>query len=300
MECSIPPAGSLFPSIAVYRKAPTTADTQYPNFKMNSGHHEETRIEEWKRFWEETAEKATSNFEYDHGHCPREKDIETLSTKELLHFIAPQSSDTIFDAGCGTGGNILLLHSKVKRIIGMDYAAGAIMRCRERICSAGIDNVDLMQGIITNPSLSDSSVDKVLCTSVLQYLDDGQVRAAFAQFNRVLKDGGTLILHVKNSSSLYLSTLWAAKKLKAVLGKRVRIEYYRPFRWYTKELQSAGFEVVDYNSFNLLMLELMPKSVLLRLQRIELQHYDKSFFRAEFVRRHGSDLKIKARIKRAV
>ena len=123
------------------------------------------RDNEWKRFWDETAEKATSNFEYDHGHCPREKDLEALSTEELLRFVAPQSSETIFDAGCGTGGNILLLHSKVKRVIGLDYAAGAIMRCRERICSAGADNVDLMQGSIADPLLPDSSVDKVLCTS---------------------------------------------------------------------------------------------------------------------------------------
>ena len=267
---------------------------------MNSGNLQENRIDEWKRFWDETAENAASNFEYDHGHRPREKDLEALSTKELLCFITPQSSETIFDAGCGTGGNILLLHSKVKRVIGMDYAAGAIARCRERICSARIDNVDLMQGSITNPLLPDSSVDKILCTSVLQYLDDAQARTAFVQFKRVLKDGGTLILHVKNSSSLYLSTLRAAKKLKQLFGKRTKIEYYRPFRWYAKELRSAGFEVVDYNSFNLLMLESMPKALLLFLQEIELRNYSRPFFRTAFVRRRGSDLKIRARIKKAV
>lgn len=268
--------------------------------KVNPGNLQESRTEEWKRFWDQTAEKAASNFEYDHGHCPREKDLEALSNQEMLRFIAPHSSETIFDAGCGTGGNILLLYSKVKHVIGMDYAAGAIARCRERICSAGVDKVDLMQGSITNPSLPDSSVDKVLCTSVLQYLDDAQVRKAFGQFKRVLKDGGILILHVKNSSSLYLSTLWAAKKLKLLLGKPARIEYYRPFRWYKKELCDAGFEVIDYNSFNLLMLELMPKSLLLWLQKLELQHYNNPFFRTEFVRRHGSDLKIKVKITKAI
>ena len=124
------------------------------------------------------------------------------------------------------------------------------------------------------------------------------MRAAFVQFKRVLKDGGNLIIHVKNSSSLYLSTLLAVKKLKLLLGKQTKIEYYRPFQWYAKELRSAGFEVVDYNSFNLLMLELMPKSVLLCLQKIELQYYNKPFFRTAFIRRHGSDLKIKAKIKK--
>jgi ubiquinone/menaquinone biosynthesis C-methylase UbiE len=157
-----------------------------------------------------------------------------------------------------------------------------------------------MQGSITSPPLPDFSIDKVLCTSVLQYLDDAQVRTAFRQFKRILKDGGTLILHVKNSSSLYLSTLWIAKKVKSLVRKRPRIEYLRSFRWYTKELRSAGFEIVDYNSFNLAMLESMPKALLLLLQKLELRSYNKPFFRTAFIRRHGSDLKIKAEIQKAI
>src|SRR5204862_6341344 len=98
-------------------------------------------------------------------------------------------------------------HSRVKRIIGMDYADGAVQRCEERVRSAEIKNVELMQGSITNVPLPDRSVDKVLCMSVLQYLDDGQVRSAFREFARLLTGDRILILHVKNLSSLYLSTL---------------------------------------------------------------------------------------------
>jgi ubiquinone/menaquinone biosynthesis C-methylase UbiE len=257
-----------------------------------------TRADEWKRFWDQTAEIAASNFEYDRGHSPRERDIEALSAEELLDFIAPQHYETVLDAGCGTGANLLLLHSKVKRVIGMDYAAGAIARCRLRIASSGLDNIDVIQGSVTNLPLPDSAVDKVLCTSVLQYLDDGQVCTAFLEFKRILKDDGTLILHVKNSSSLYLSTLWLAKNVKSLLGRRPKIEFYRSFRWYIRTLRAAGFEVVDYNSFNLLMLESMPRALLLFLQKVELRNHSNRFFRTAFIRRHGSDLKIKARIKK--
>jgi len=260
--------------------------------------NQRSRTDEWKSFWDETGKNAASNFEYDRGHGPRERDIETLSTEELLDFIAPQCHETVLDAGCGTGANLLLLHSKVKRVIGIDYAAGALTRCQQRITSMGVDNVDLTQGSITNPTLPESSIDKVLCTSVLQYLDDAQVHTAFLQFKRILKTDGILILHVKNSSSLYLSTLWAAKKIKRLLGRRPRIEYYRSFRWYAKELRVVGFEIVDYNSFNLLMLEMMPRALLLFLQKVELRNHNKPLFRTAFIRRHGSDLKIKAKIKK--
>lgn len=254
------------------------------------------RVTEWKKFWQEKSAESISDSEYDRGNAPRGREIEHLSTEELLKFIAPKTEEVIFDAGCGTGVNLVRLHSKVKRLIGMDYTDGAIERCKGRICSSGIKNVELMQGSITDIPLPDRSVDKVLCMSVLQYLDDSQVRAAFKEFTRIMTGEGNLILHVKNLSSLYLSTLRVAKRVKMLFRRRVRLEYVRPFRWYVKELTKSGFEIIDYNSFNLFMLESMPRRLLLFLQRFELRNHDTSFFRSGFIRRHGSDLKIKVKL----
>ena len=255
--------------------------------------------EDWKTFWKEKAEERTSHFEYDRGRSPREKEIESLSIDELLTFIDPKPWEQVFDAGCGTGSNILLLHSKVRRIIGMDYTTGAVERCRKRIVSADISAVELMRGDITDIPIPDSSIDKVLCMSVLQYLDDEQARKAFEEFRRILTGGGTLILHVKNSSSLYLSTLWLAKKIKSLFRKQVKIEYLRPFRWYRRKLAEKGFEIQEFNSLNLFMIEGMPTFLLHFLQKLELRNFYKPFFQTQFVRRHGSDLKIKARINKA-
>src|SRR5260370_30593634 len=135
--------------------------------------------------------------------------------------------------------------------------------------------------------------------SVFQYLDDTQVRATLKQFRRILCDNGVLIIHVKNISSLYLSTLWLAKKIKSLVQKRTKIEYLRSFRWYVAELISSGFEILDYNSFNLLMVELMPKRLLQFFEKLELRYYDRFPLRLAFVRRHGSELTIRARIIKA-
>src|SRR5438046_6875002 len=132
--------------------------------------------QDWKGFFNAKAEQAASDFEYDRGISPREKEVERLSTEELLQFVDPQPWEIIFDAGCGTGANIALLHSKVKRIIGMDYCDGAIARCEGRLLTNRIENVKLVRGEVTNLPLSDNSVDKVLCMSVLQYLTDADVR----------------------------------------------------------------------------------------------------------------------------
>lgn len=250
----------------------------------------------WRDFWEEKAAKSTSDYEFDRGTSPREQEIEDLSKRELLAFVDPQPADTILDVGCGSGINVLLLHGSVKRVIGMDSATGALDRCQRRIETYKIENVELIHGDATHLPSPDNAVDKVLCMSVFQYLDDAEVRTALKEFSRVLKSGGMLILHVKNKSSLYLSTLCAAKKLKMLLGRQTKLEHFRSYRWYISELKYAGFEVLAYNSFNIVMIEPMPKKWLMFLQKWELKRHDKFPFRIGFLRRRGADLKIKARV----
>jgi ubiquinone/menaquinone biosynthesis C-methylase UbiE len=252
----------------------------------------------WRKFWEAKSVAAVSDFQFDRGTNPRAAYIERLATQELLQFIDPQPGDVVFDAGCGTGANLLLLHSAVERVIGMDYAEAAITRCRYRLSSSGIQNIELLQGSITRVPLCSETVSRVLCLSVLQYLDDDEVRTSFREFARILKEGGVLILHVKNLSSLYLSTLSIAKRMLTVLGKQSRLEYFRHFRWYVRELRSAGFEINYYNSFNLLTIEGMPMKLRSLLQMLELKYANSFLLRTSFARCHGSDLKLRARLIR--
>jgi ubiquinone/menaquinone biosynthesis C-methylase UbiE len=70
------------------------------------------------------------------GTDPRDGELERLSEAELLDFIDARPSDILLDTGCGTGVNILLLHSRVHRIIAMDYASAAVARCKKRLVVA--------------------------------------------------------------------------------------------------------------------------------------------------------------------
>jgi len=248
----------------------------------------------WKQYWDQKNSSTVSDYEVDRGARLRNREIERLSNDELLDFIDAQSSDVVFDAGCGTGANILLLQPFVRRIIAMDYSEAAVARCQKRLALNGIDNVEVFQGDITSIPLPDDSVDRILCMSVLQYVDDTQSRAAFREFSRILKKDGTLVLHVKNLASLYLSTLWLMKRLRRILGRDTKLENLRTFHWYLSELQRAGFCPSDHRSLNIFVLDRMPRRLVLWLQKFELNHQSDFPFSSEFLRRHGSDLKIRA------
>jgi len=249
----------------------------------------------WRQDWEVKSGREISDFELDRGTSPSQQETERLSEQELLAFIEPADSDVLLDAGCGTGVNILRLHARVRKIIAMDYARGSIERCRKRIAAQKITNTTIYMGSVAAIPLPDSSVNRILCLSVLQYLDDEEVRKAFREFVRVLTPGGVIILHVKNSSSLYWSTLRVAKKLKTFLGGSTQLYFLRPFQWYVDELESVDCRILDYNSFNSFVLEGMPQRLRSFIQRLELRHRNALPFRTAFLRRHGPELKIKSR-----
>jgi SAM-dependent methyltransferase len=251
----------------------------------------------WRRVWEEKSHQNVSDFELDRGRSPHQQEIERLSERELVDFIGLGGPETVLDAGCGTGVNICRFYSQVKTIIGIDYAFGSLGRCKHRIQAQEIMNSHLCMASVCSLPLPERSVNRILCLSVLQYLDDNEVRQVLKEFARVSGPAGVIIVHVKNSSSLYWLTLRLAKRLKSLLGRPTRVYYLRPFRWYQNELASLNCRVVDYNSFNLLTLEGMPTWLVAFLQKFELEHYSSPLFRVPFVRRHGADLKIKATVE---
>jgi ubiquinone/menaquinone biosynthesis C-methylase UbiE len=252
------------------------------------------RDSNWKLYWEKQSTLSASDAEFDRGAPVRARDIESMAQEELLSFIAPRPSDLVFDAGCGTGSNTVALSSLVERIVAMDFAESAIHRCQRRIAELKIKNVKLLQGDISHTPLPTNSTDVVLCMSVFHYLDDQQVRATLREFHRLLKSGGRLILHVKNLTSLYLSTLYLAKRTLRMLGKETKLEHFRSFSWYANELKMAGFVLSNFNSFNLLMLDRMPRPLVVLLQRWELKNHRRFPMSTAFARRSGADLKLRA------
>lgn len=249
----------------------------------------------WRQVWEDKSGESVSDFEVDRLRPVLDQEVEDLSERELINFIEPKDFEAVLDAGCGTGVNILRLHSRIRNIVGVDYASGSLKRCQLRIQSQNIKNARVCMASIVAIPVPDRSVDKVLCMSVFQYMNDDEVRHALKEFVRVLTPGGTIILHVKNFWSLYWLTLLTMKKLKALLGRNPRVEYLRSFNWYINELKHLGCTLQDYDSFDLFMLDVIPPRFVPLVRRFELRNHRGRFFRNAFVRRHGAELMLKAR-----
>lgn len=100
--------------------------------------------------------------------------------------------DRVVDCGCGTGEITVGLAEAVSpgEVVGIDRAESIIQQARKNAEKAGLTNMTVQVGDVTDLKLPDGSADVVYFHAVLAHLPDPE--AALGEAHRVLKPGGTI------------------------------------------------------------------------------------------------------------
>ena len=109
--------------------------------------------------------------------------------------VCPPKHPVILDAGCGNGGSSRLLAEQFGcRVTGIDLSSDFILTAQTltRWCRLE-ETVSFELGSVLDLPFDDGAFDGVLCQHILLNIRDKA--QALAQFYRVLKPGGSLILH---------------------------------------------------------------------------------------------------------
>ncbi|MFH0971287.1 MAG: class I SAM-dependent methyltransferase [Candidatus Micrarchaeota archaeon] len=109
--------------------------------------------------------------------------------RDLLELLLVQHKkfECALDVGCGTGSNLEVISRHSKKSHGIDYSPKAIQYCRKK----GFRNLHQMDA--QHLGFNAGMFDLVVCTDVLEHLDD---KRAISEFSRVMRKGGLLILAV--------------------------------------------------------------------------------------------------------
>jgi ubiquinone/menaquinone biosynthesis C-methylase UbiE len=91
------------------------------------------------------------------------------------------------DAACGTGRHAAYLASRGHEVLGVDVSANMLAVAR-----AKLPGVDFRQADVCALPVPDEDVDLVVCSLALEHVPD--LAAAFAEFRRVLRPGGHLVI----------------------------------------------------------------------------------------------------------
>ena len=98
----------------------------------------------------------------------------------------------ILDAGCGTGGLLLYLQKKgFKNLQGFDISEYAGAACKSK-------NLTVIQASLTETVIhfSPGTMDIIVCCDALYFLPFEEQKMTLADFYRILKPGGVIILNL--------------------------------------------------------------------------------------------------------
>jgi len=139
------------------------------------------------------------------------------------------------DAGCGSGTLARYLAEKGGRVLGVDAAEDMIAAARQLRADPGQGQQLRFERIVTiaDLPLARESLDGILCSSVLEYVPDPA--ACLAEFARVLRPSGLLIVSVPNRKSVIRRVQVIMHKLGRALQKD-----WLPFLQYSQNEYSAA------------------------------------------------------------
>lgn len=160
---------------------------------------------------------------------------------------------TWLDAGCGSGVLSRELAARGADVIAMDGSPAMLDAARGLATPAGQRiRYELVESIERMP-VSDGGADGILCSSVLEYV--ASPAAALAEFHRVLRPGGILMLTVPNRFSLIRGVQSVARALGGILGisafpyLAVSLHCYSR-RSLRRALARGGFDVDEVSLFS--------------------------------------------------
>lgn len=121
------------------------------------------------------------------------------SKKELFTDFPVLPSDTVLDVGCGLGGNLRFCAEFADRAIGIDIDPERVLATRRLLRDAGLHNFEIIEGDGNPIPLPDESIDKIICTEVIEHVDDPMV--TMRELVRVGKPGALYLLSVPGQHS---------------------------------------------------------------------------------------------------
>jgi 2-polyprenyl-3-methyl-5-hydroxy-6-metoxy-1,4-benzoquinol methylase len=134
--------------------------------------------------------------------------------KDLIaRYSKPESR--VLDAGCGAGTMSFVAAGKAKDVVAFDGSAQMIEICRRKQAEWGTPNVVFEQATLAEVGrFGRATFDLVLCSSVLEYVDD--LWGSIDQLANMLAPGGVLLLSMPNGSNPYR---WFERLIYGLTGK---------------------------------------------------------------------------------
>ncbi|MCL2648462.1 MAG: class I SAM-dependent methyltransferase [Phycisphaerales bacterium] len=150
----------------------------------------------------------------------------------------------LVEFGCGAGNLMLHFAEKGWQVAGVDISPFAVDWAKERLAAAGV-SADLVVADVTREiTWSSPAADVVIDGHCLHCLIGADRAVFFSNARKVLKPGGTLIIHTMCGDPVtQFGTLMWDPATRCHMYKDIAIRYFGTPESLTAEVVAAGFHV---------------------------------------------------------
>jgi len=127
--------------------------------------------------------------------------IDTLEKAALEKALAGRSYEKVLDVGIGNGRLLPIYAPHAAHVTGMDISSEQLERATQAARELHIPFDTVLCQEASRIDLDDNSFDLIICSRVLQHVYDW--RESVAEFARILKPNGDLVLLTYNRYSIY-------------------------------------------------------------------------------------------------
>ena len=110
-----------------------------------------------------------------------------------FYFGLPEPGEHVLDLGCGAGVDAIIAGKAVGNegsVVGIDMTPEMLEKARRNVSAVGLDNVEVVEGLIEHLPVEANSFDLVISNGVLNLVID-KVRG-YEQIYRALRPGGRI------------------------------------------------------------------------------------------------------------
>jgi demethylmenaquinone methyltransferase/2-methoxy-6-polyprenyl-1,4-benzoquinol methylase len=121
---------------------------------------------------------------------------ESRPRRRVLELADLQEGESVLEVATGTGAQLVAIahRNRSGRTVGVELADGMLVETRRRLKSAGVVGVELLKASALDVPLPASTFDAVTNGYMLDLLPRDDIPKALAEFRRLLKPGGRLVL----------------------------------------------------------------------------------------------------------
>jgi ubiquinone/menaquinone biosynthesis C-methylase UbiE len=137
---------------------------------------------------------------------------ESRARRRVQELAGIRDGEAVLEVAVGTGAQLVELarRNPSGRTTGIEPSAGMLAQARKRLEDAGLDEAELVEGSALDLPLEDSSFDVLINGYMLDLLPRDDIPRALAEFRRVLRPGGRLVLTNMTKGERRLHRIWDA------------------------------------------------------------------------------------------